>query len=91
MWLPILSFVTYCGVLSNAFIVAYTSDFCTQLFVDTTCTSRERLAIALVFEHIALISMYLIKAAVPDKPSAIRLAQRRVSVCHRSAPLTVVE
>ncbi len=55
MWYSILRFVNLCGVVSNAFIVGYTSSFCQELFqqqnskCDST-TPEKRLAVVIVFE-----------------------------------------
>lgn len=54
MWFPIMRFVTLCGVVSNAFIIAYTSSFCEDFFPETFRhgpNGRElRLLVVIVFE-----------------------------------------
>uniref|UniRef100_A0A914V0A2 Anoctamin n=1 Tax=Plectus sambesii TaxID=2011161 RepID=A0A914V0A2_9BILA len=77
MWFPVLRFVTLCGVISNAFIVAYTSDFCDLIYDVCDCSAAQRLTIVVVFENFVLLAIYIISGVVPDQPSSINLAQRR--------------
>lgn len=60
MWYPILRFVSFCGVISNAFIVAFTSSFCQDFFEVDDVSISQRLYVVLVFEvrNVASVASY---------------------------------
>ncbi|VDP18284.1 unnamed protein product [Heligmosomoides polygyrus] len=51
IWLPILYFLQYAAVMTNAFIIAFTSDFCSNFFSDVMyCDVKNRFLIVIVFQ-----------------------------------------
>ncbi|CAI5445945.1 unnamed protein product [Caenorhabditis angaria] len=77
IWLPILTFLQYCAVFTNAFIVAFTSGFCSKFFDDGYCNVQNRLLIVIVFQNIVFILRYLLSCIIPSTPAAIKLAKRK--------------
>uniref|UniRef100_A0A1I7XQM4 Anoctamin n=1 Tax=Heterorhabditis bacteriophora TaxID=37862 RepID=A0A1I7XQM4_HETBA len=52
IWLPIVLFLQYAAVMTNAFIIAFTSDFCSNFFSDIMyCDIKNRLLIVIVFQE----------------------------------------
>ncbi|VDK54883.1 unnamed protein product [Anisakis simplex] len=82
IWKAIINFLQYIAVITNTFIVAFTSDFCDDLvsspLTQVECNTRTRLLIALIFQNVVYASEFLIESLIPEVPSGIRLAQRRV-------------
>uniref|UniRef100_A0A915IZ74 Anoctamin n=1 Tax=Romanomermis culicivorax TaxID=13658 RepID=A0A915IZ74_ROMCU len=77
MWFPIMRFVCFCGVISNGFIVAFTSSFCEDFFETDDVPTTQRLLVFITFEHVVFGLMYLFHICIPSTPANIRLAQRR--------------
>ncbi|XP_022325687.2 anoctamin-7-like isoform X2 [Crassostrea virginica] len=70
-WYTILNFMTFCGVVSNGFLVAFTSSW------GNSFSPKEQLWIVIGFEHIALIIMFIFAYIVPDTPAGIALKKRK--------------
>jgi len=79
IWSSIIDFIQYASIITNALIVAYTSQFCDEMELAHffMCTPFERLMIVVVFQNMVFISKYVIATIIPDVPTAIHLAQRR--------------
>ncbi|CAJ0597872.1 unnamed protein product [Cylicocyclus nassatus] len=78
IWLPILYFLQYAAVMTNAFIIAFTSDFCSNFFSDLMyCDIKNRLLIVIVFQNMVFILKYVFQSIIPTIPASIRVAQRR--------------
>ncbi|EYC12594.1 hypothetical protein Y032_0046g1314 [Ancylostoma ceylanicum] len=78
IWLPILYFLQYAAVMTNAFIIAFTSDFCSNFFSDVMyCDIKNRLLIVIVFQNMVFILKYVFQSIIPTVPASIRVAQRR--------------
>ncbi|KAH9507800.1 hypothetical protein Btru_052894 [Bulinus truncatus] len=71
MWYNILNFVNFVGVLTNAFIIAFTSSWGAQFNI------TGKLAVVIGFEHIVFILKFLLAYLIPDVPEEIKLAMRR--------------
>ncbi|XP_041359345.1 anoctamin-7-like [Gigantopelta aegis] len=71
MWYDILTFVNFAGVLSNAFLIAFTSSW-GQGF-----SLQEKLWIVIGFEHIVFVLKFILAYMIPDVPAEVRLAIRR--------------
>ena len=41
------------------------------------CTTSQRLAVVIIFEHVLIVLMYAVRAAIPEMPSNVKLAMRR--------------
>lgn len=70
-WYTILTFMNFCGVVSNAFLVAFTSTW------GNSFNSTEQVWIVVGFEHIALIIMFIFAYIVPDTPADVALKKRK--------------
>jgi hypothetical protein len=71
MWYSILDFLNFAGVVTNAFLIAFTAKW-SQNF-----TLADRLWVVIAFEHIVLSVKFFIAYIIPDTPSDISLAKRR--------------
>ncbi|KAK6055385.1 hypothetical protein COOONC_07110, partial [Cooperia oncophora] len=59
IWLPILYFLQYAAVMTNAFIIAFTSDFCSNFFSDVLrCDVKNRFLIVIVFRSVFAKASY---------------------------------
>ncbi|XP_048774148.2 anoctamin-7-like isoform X2 [Ostrea edulis] len=70
-WYTILSFMNFCGVVSNGFLVAFTSSW------GNSFSTTGQLWIVIGFEHIALIIMFIFAYIVPDTPADVELKKRK--------------
>ncbi|CAB3401722.1 unnamed protein product [Caenorhabditis bovis] len=78
IWLPILTFLQYCAVFTNAFIVAFTSDFCPKFFKDVMyCSIENRLLIVIIFQNLVFLLKYALSAMIPSIPASIKVAKRK--------------
>ncbi|KAF8359770.1 anoh-1, partial [Pristionchus pacificus] len=78
IWLNILTFIQYAAVLTNAFIVSFTSDFCTSFFSGSIeCNVENRLVIVLVFQNATFLLKYLLQSVIPSTSTELRISQRR--------------
>ncbi|GMS89326.1 hypothetical protein PENTCL1PPCAC_11500 [Pristionchus entomophagus] len=78
IWLNILTFIQYAAVLTNAFIVSFTSDFCTSFFSGAIdCNVENRLVIVLVFQNATFLLKYLLQSIIPSTSAELRISQRR--------------
>ncbi|XP_041454749.1 anoctamin-4-like isoform X2 [Lytechinus variegatus] len=71
MWFSILDFINFAGVISNAFIIAFTAQWGRKY------SNVEKLWIVIGFEHIVFAVKFFIMYIIPDVPSDIALAMRR--------------
>lgn len=71
MWYDILLFVNFAGVVSNAFLIAFTSSWGSKY--DT----GGKLIIVIAFEHIVFSLKYIVAYLIPDTPAHVSLAIRR--------------
>uniref|UniRef100_A0A2C9M9K5 Anoctamin n=1 Tax=Biomphalaria glabrata TaxID=6526 RepID=A0A2C9M9K5_BIOGL len=71
MWYNILNFVNFVGVLTNAFIIAFTSSWGSQFDI------TGKLAVVIGFEHIVFILKFLLAYLIPDVSEDVKLAIRR--------------
>ncbi|GMT19211.1 hypothetical protein PFISCL1PPCAC_10508, partial [Pristionchus fissidentatus] len=78
IWLNILTFIQYAAVLTNAFIVSFTSRFCTFFFSDSIeCNVENRLVIVLVFQNATFLLKYLLQSMIPSSSAELRTSQKR--------------
>ncbi|OAF70406.1 Anoctamin-like protein [Intoshia linei] len=73
MWQVILQFLNIIGVISNGFLIAYTSDWG---YINLK-THTHKLAFVLIFEHVIFGIKFLIDVFIPDVPKHVRLALRK--------------
>ncbi|XP_059169358.1 anoctamin-7-like isoform X2 [Physella acuta] len=71
MWYNILTFLNLLGVLSNAFIIAFTSNWGSQF------SMMGKLWVIIGFEHIVLALKFFLAFIIPDVPQDVTLAMRR--------------
>ncbi|XP_045204695.2 anoctamin-4-like isoform X2 [Mercenaria mercenaria] len=71
MWFGILQFVNLIGVVSNGFLIAFTSAWGLKYSIQT------RLWICIGFEHIVFTLKFILAYLIPDVPKDVRLAIRR--------------
>ncbi|XP_060551191.1 anoctamin-4-like isoform X4 [Ruditapes philippinarum] len=71
MWYGILEFVNLIGVVSNGFLIAFTSSWGLKYSIQT------RLWICIGFEHIVFALKFILAYLIPDVPKDVRLAIRR--------------
>ncbi|KAL3878156.1 hypothetical protein ACJMK2_030526, partial [Sinanodonta woodiana] len=71
MWYGILTFVNLCGVISNGFLIAFTSTWGSKY------TDTEKLWIVIGFEHIVFALKFCAAYLIPDIPSDVKLSIRR--------------
>ncbi|CAJ0578893.1 unnamed protein product, partial [Mesorhabditis spiculigera] len=85
IWLPIITFIQYVAVFTNALIVAFTSEFCKHFFGNKTqsmlpilqCDVQDRLLIVIIFQNGVFLLKYVIQSVIPTVPATIRVAARR--------------
>ncbi|XP_033742824.1 anoctamin-4-like isoform X4 [Pecten maximus] len=70
-WYSILDFVNSCGVISNGFLIAFTSNWGQQFEFSS------KLWIVIIFEHMVFGLKFLLAYLIADVPRPIRLAMRR--------------
>ncbi|XP_060078279.1 anoctamin-10-like [Ylistrum balloti] len=70
-WFTILQVVNVCGVVSNGFIIAFTSSWGQQYDIVT------QLWIAIGFEHIVFAIKFLLAYFIPDVPDDVALMMRK--------------
>ncbi|ESO89426.1 hypothetical protein LOTGIDRAFT_234280 [Lottia gigantea] len=70
-WYDILYFVNIIGVITNAFLIAFTSSW------GKDYTLYEKLWVVIGFEHIVFTLKYVMAAMIPDTPTEVHLAIRR--------------
>ncbi|XP_069129739.1 anoctamin-7-like isoform X3 [Argopecten irradians] len=70
-WYSILDFVNSCGVISNGFLIAFTSNWGQQFEFST------KLWIVIIFEHMVFGLKFMLEYLIADVPRPIRLAMRR--------------
>ncbi|XP_053399972.1 anoctamin-7-like isoform X3 [Mercenaria mercenaria] len=70
-WFVILTFVNYVGVVSNGFLIAFTSDW------GSGYDTAGKLWIVIGFEHIVFSLKFLIAYLIPDTPPSVALAIRK--------------
>ncbi|KAK3788799.1 hypothetical protein RRG08_029246 [Elysia crispata] len=71
MWYGILNLVNFIGVLTNAFIIAFTSSWGSQF------STTGKLWVVIGFEHIVFFLKFVLAYLIPDVPQEVRLAIRR--------------
>ncbi|GFS09144.1 anoctamin [Elysia marginata] len=71
MWYGILNLVNFIGVLTNAFIIAFTSSWGSQF------NTTGKLWVVIGFEHIVFFLKFVLAYLIPDVPQEVRLAIRR--------------
>ncbi|XP_071847241.1 anoctamin-7-like isoform X4 [Apostichopus japonicus] len=71
MWYSILEFLNYVGVITNAFIIAFTSQWGKEF------STAGKLWIVIGFEHIVFAVKFLLAYIIPDTPADVSLAMRR--------------
>ncbi|KAL5011379.1 hypothetical protein ScPMuIL_009930 [Solemya velum] len=71
MWYGILNFVNLCGVVSNGFLIAFTSTWGQQY------DSMSQLWIVIAFEHVVFLLKFVLAYLIPDVPAEVDLAIRR--------------
>ncbi|XP_076446692.1 anoctamin-7-like isoform X2 [Babylonia areolata] len=71
MWYQILLFVNFCGVVSNAFLIAFTSSWGDKY------STAGKLIIVIGFEHIVFALKYVVAYLIPDTPAHVQLSIRR--------------
>ncbi|XP_074650547.1 anoctamin-7-like isoform X3 [Tubulanus polymorphus] len=71
MWYALLTFVNVCGVVSNAFLIAFTASFGKQYDL------AGKLALVLVFEHIVCGIALTMRFVIPDKSDQVQFCERR--------------
>jgi hypothetical protein len=64
------------AVVSNGFLIAYTSDFGKK--VSEEYGEEGRLWLIIVFEHVVFIIMFIVSFCIPDVPRAVKKAKQRV-------------
>ncbi|KAK2185181.1 hypothetical protein NP493_243g00000 [Ridgeia piscesae] len=74
MWYSILQFLNFVGVISNAFLVAFTSSW------GRNFTITDKLWIVIGFEHLVFSIKFIIATTIPDVPNRIRLQSRKVNI-----------
>lgn len=72
-WYAILNFLNVVGVVSNACLIAFTSNWGIQYDL------VGQLIIVIAFEHIVFAVKLIIAALIPDIPATVSLAQRKES------------
>ncbi|XP_052794757.1 anoctamin-4-like isoform X2 [Mya arenaria] len=70
-WFVILNFLNFCGVVSNAFLIAFTSTWGSKY------STADKLWIVIGFEHIVFSVKFLVAYMIPDVPGSVALARRK--------------
>ncbi|KAI2655916.1 Anoctamin-7 [Labeo rohita] len=76
IWLTILNFISYLAVISNAFLISFTSDFLPRLFYRYT-TGSMRGYINFTLSHVVLLIGRVIDWMVPDIPEEVEIKIKR--------------
>ncbi|XP_033632205.1 anoctamin-3-like isoform X1 [Asterias rubens] len=71
MWYSILDFLNFAGVVTNAFLIAFTAQWSKDF------TIYDKLWVVIAFEHFVLSVKFFIAYVIPDVPSDISLSMRR--------------
>ncbi|XP_052828220.1 anoctamin-7 [Octopus bimaculoides] len=71
MWYPILRFINTVGVISNAFLIAFTSHW------SETFSLSKRLWVVIGFEHIVYGVKLLIEIMIPDTTAYVKMVRRQ--------------
>jgi len=71
MWEYIVEFLNICGVISNAFIITFTSAW------GKNYTLAWKVIIVLIIEHAVFALKFIIAAVIPDVPREVELSIRR--------------
>ncbi|CAN8012322.1 unnamed protein product, partial [Ixodes pacificus] len=74
MWFHLFGFINACGVVSNAFLIAFTSTFGKNLKND-----YRRFIFIIAFEHLVFGVKFILTLAIPDTPTAVKNAKLKVS------------
>ncbi|CAI4229657.1 unnamed protein product [Auanema sp. JU1783] len=77
IWLPVLFFLQYAAIMTNAFIIAFTSDFCSNFWGQGDCNLQDRFLIVIVFQNVLFVLKYLLESLIPSVPAAINVAKRK--------------
>lgn len=70
MWFHLFGFINVCGVVSNAFLIAFTSTFGKNLKSD-----YRRFIFVIAFEHLVFGVKFILTLAIPDTPAAVKNAK----------------
>lgn len=73
VWYYILQFLNVSGVITNAFLIAFTSKWGRSYLQDV----ESRLAFGLIFEHVVFALKFLLALAIPDIPGSVKDSIRR--------------
>ncbi|KAL3880795.1 hypothetical protein ACJMK2_033006 [Sinanodonta woodiana] len=71
MWYTILTLVNFAGVVSNSFLIAFTSEWGMQF--DTV----GKLWVVIGFEHIVFVLKFILAYIIPDVPNDVEIAIRK--------------
>ncbi|KAK3592836.1 hypothetical protein CHS0354_028912 [Potamilus streckersoni] len=71
MWYTILTLVNFAGVVSNSFLIAFTSEWGLQF------NTIGKLWIVIGFEHIVFVLKFILAYIIPDVPTDVELAIRK--------------
>ncbi|XP_067676187.1 anoctamin-7-like [Haliotis asinina] len=77
IWYSILTFLNFVAVISNAYLVAFTSSWAQG------CDLLAKVIIAVVFEHIVFVLKYILAFMIPDVPSSVNEAIRKEKDVHQ--------
>ncbi|XP_049268170.1 anoctamin-7-like [Rhipicephalus sanguineus] len=72
MWFHLFGFINVCGVVSNAFLIAFTSTFGRNLKSD-----YRRFIFVIAFEHLVFGVKFILTLAIPDTPAAVKNAKTK--------------
>jgi uncharacterized membrane protein YhaH (DUF805 family) len=78
IWQQLLVFINFVAVVSNGFLIAYTSDFGKK--VSEEYGEEGRLWLIIVFEHVVFIIMFIVSFCIPDVPRAVKKAKQREKI-----------
>ncbi|XP_022659690.1 anoctamin-7-like isoform X2 [Varroa destructor] len=73
IWLHLFNFINYFGVVTNAFLIAFTSQFGSE-YLRSKLT---KFMFIVGFEHLVFVVKYLLTLLIPDIPEAVRNAKTR--------------
>ncbi|XP_003740186.2 anoctamin-10-like [Galendromus occidentalis] len=73
MWLHLFNFINYFGVVTNAFLIAFTSKF-GSLYLRSRIS---KFMFIVAFEHLVFVVKYLLTLLIPDVPEAVKGAKAR--------------
>jgi len=82
-WELILNILGIMTVITNAFVLAFTSNYVSELITNLTPTKSDeeilagRLILVIVFEHVVIGFKTLFAVAIPDVPASVKLALDR--------------